>query len=218
MRPVFAAYGVDFDTRVRLHGYVSEAQFLTETWQADLVLDALHWSGGNTALETLWGEVPILTLPGRFMRGRHTAAMLWTMDLPELVARDRDDFIARGAALVGDREARLRLRASIREHKHRLYRDPGVLDTFAELIEREVRAFAPFPGSWFELDRERIKVLKGRVIGVNGAPGTVLDDEFTIACGDAAIRPLTVQRAGKPAMPTRDFLRGKSVPVGTVLR
>ncbi len=88
----------------------------------------------------------------------------------------------------------------------------------AELIEREVRAFAPFPGSWFELDRERIKVLKGRVIGVNGAPGTVLDDEFTIACGDAAIRPLTVQRAGKPAMPTRDFLRGKSVPVGTVLR
>src|SRR5690606_30101726 len=55
----------------------------------------------------------------------------------------------------------------------------------AELIEREVRAFAPYPGSWFQLDGERIKVLKARVIGVNGAPGTVLDDELTIACGDA---------------------------------
>src|SRR5690606_28506166 len=87
----------------------------------------------------------------------------------------------------------------------------------AELIEREVRAFAPFPGSWFELDGERIKLLKARVIGVNGVPGTGLDEEFTIACGDAAIRALTVQRAGKPAMTAEEFLRGKPVPAGTVL-
>ena len=88
----------------------------------------------------------------------------------------------------------------------------------AELIEREVRAFAPFPGSWLELDGERIKLLKARVIGVNGAPGTVLDEAFTVACGDAAIRPQVVQRAGKPAMSAEKFLRGKAVPVGLVLR
>jgi methionyl-tRNA formyltransferase len=88
----------------------------------------------------------------------------------------------------------------------------------AELLEREVRAFAPFPGSWLELDGERIKVLRARVVGVNGAPGTVLDEEFTVACGDAALRAVTVQRAGKPAMSATDFLRGKQVPVGTVLR
>jgi methionyl-tRNA formyltransferase len=88
----------------------------------------------------------------------------------------------------------------------------------AELIEREVRAFAPFPGSWLELDGERIKLLKARVVGVNGAPGTVLDGEFTVACGDAAILPQTIQRAGKPAMSAAQFLRGKPVPAGTVLR
>jgi methionyl-tRNA formyltransferase len=88
----------------------------------------------------------------------------------------------------------------------------------AELIEREVRAFAPFPGAWFELDGERIKLLKARVIGVNGADGTVLDDELTIACGQAALRPVTLQRAGRPAMTAAEFLRGKPVPVGTVLR
>lgn len=88
----------------------------------------------------------------------------------------------------------------------------------AELLEREVRAFAPFPGSWFELDGERIKLLKARVIGVNGAPGAVLDDEFTVACGNAAIRPLVVQRAGKPAMGADEFLRGRPVAVGSVLR
>ncbi|MGX7894757.1 methionyl-tRNA formyltransferase [Tsuneonella sp. HG222] len=88
----------------------------------------------------------------------------------------------------------------------------------AERLEREVRAFSPFPGSWFEFDGERIKVLRARMIGVNGAPGTVLDDELTIACGNAALRPVTVQRAGKPAMDAAAFLRGMSVPVGTVLR
>ena len=88
----------------------------------------------------------------------------------------------------------------------------------AELIEREVRAFAPFPGSWFELDGERIKVLRARTIGVNGFDGTVLDDALTIACGQAALRLLTVQRAGKPAMPAEDFLRGHPVPMGTVLQ
>ncbi|HWK42171.1 MAG TPA: methionyl-tRNA formyltransferase [Croceibacterium sp.] len=88
----------------------------------------------------------------------------------------------------------------------------------AELIEREVRAFAPFPGSWFDLDGERIKLLRAHVIGVNGAPGTVLDEQFTLACGDAALRPAILQRAGKPAMSAEEFLRGKAVPVGTVLR
>ena len=91
-------------------------------------------------------------------------------------------------------------------------------DKTAERLEREVRAFSPFPGSWFELDGERIKVLRARIIGVNGATGTVLDDELTIACGNAALRPVTVQRAGKPAMETAAFLRGCKVPVGTVLR
>jgi methionyl-tRNA formyltransferase len=87
----------------------------------------------------------------------------------------------------------------------------------AELLEREVRAFAPFPGSWFWLGQDRIKVLKAHVIGVNGAPGTVLDEELTIACGDAALRPVVLQRAGRPAMSAADFLRGCPVPAGTVL-
>jgi methionyl-tRNA formyltransferase len=92
------------------------------------------------------------------------------------------------------------------------WRKPG------ELLEREVRAFAPFPGSWFEMDGERIKLLRARVIGVNGAAGTVLDEQLTVACGNAALRPLKLQRAGRPALSAAEFMRGKTVPVGTVLR
>ena len=88
----------------------------------------------------------------------------------------------------------------------------------AEQVERQVRAFSPTPGAWFQLDGERVKLHAARVIGLNGAPGAVLDDQLTIACGNAAIRPLRLQKAGKPAMDTATFLRGNPVPVGTTLR
>lgn len=87
----------------------------------------------------------------------------------------------------------------------------------AEHIERQVRAFAPVPGAWFMLGDERVKLLSAHIIGVNGAPGTVLDDKLTIACGDAAIRPVRLQRAGRPVMDAADFLRGMPAPVGTIL-
>lgn len=87
----------------------------------------------------------------------------------------------------------------------------------AEEIERQVRAFAPFPGAWFELDGERIKLLKAQVAEGSGAPATVLDNALAIACGTGAIRPLRIQRAGKPAMDVDAFLRGRAVPAGTVM-
>jgi methionyl-tRNA formyltransferase len=87
----------------------------------------------------------------------------------------------------------------------------------AAVIERTVRGLAPFPGAWFELEGERVKLLLAEVVDASGAPGTVLDDDFTIACGTGAIRPLRLQRAGKPAMARDEFLRGRAVAAGVVL-
>lgn len=140
MRPAFAAHGVDLDRRVRVVGHVDESTFLRELWQADLVLDALSWSGGVTAFETFWGDVPILTLPGLFMRGRHTFAMLRLMDLPELIAADVDDLVAKAVALTRNVDERHRLRALIAARKHHLYRDDRVVAAFADMLEREVQA------------------------------------------------------------------------------
>jgi methionyl-tRNA formyltransferase len=89
----------------------------------------------------------------------------------------------------------------------------------ARALERQVRAFDPWPGSWFELDGERIKVLRAEV--VNGravvAPGTVIDRRLGVACGEAALRPLIVQRAGGVAMPVDEFLRGRPIAAGVRL-
>ena len=87
----------------------------------------------------------------------------------------------------------------------------------AAVLERRIRALSPFPGAWFELAGERIKLLRAECVTGQGAPGTVLDERFTIACGQGAIRPELVQRAGRPAMPLADFLRGHPVAAGTVL-
>ena len=87
----------------------------------------------------------------------------------------------------------------------------------AEVIERLVRGLAPFPGAWFELEGERVKLLLAEVVDASGSPGTVLDDDFAIACGTGAIRPLRLQRAGKPVLERGEFLRGRAVAAGTVL-
>jgi methionyl-tRNA formyltransferase len=87
----------------------------------------------------------------------------------------------------------------------------------AEQIERQVRAFAPTPGAFFELEGERYKVLAAEVVSKNGKPGVTLDDRLTIACGSEALRPALIQRAGKPAMATQALLRGRPIAAGTVL-
>ncbi len=88
----------------------------------------------------------------------------------------------------------------------------------ADGIERKVRGLAPFPGAWFELGDERVKLLLAEVTDASGAPGSVLEDDFTIACGAGAIRPLRLQRSGKPVLERAEFLRGRPVKKGTFLR
>ena len=90
-----------------------------------------------------------------------------------------------------------------------------------EQVLRQVNAFSPSPGAWFELNGERFRILQATVarrpgLAVYGA-GETLDPCLTIGCGDAAIRPVMIQRAGRPAMTVDDLLRGFPIPAGTRL-
>ena len=85
-------------------------------------------------------------------------------------------------------------------------------------VERQVRAFAPSPGAWFEAHGERIKLPEAEVgEDASGAPGQVLDNCLSIACGSDYIRPLKVQRAGRAIMSPGELLRGFSIGAGTIL-
>ena len=87
----------------------------------------------------------------------------------------------------------------------------------AAQVDRQVRAFAPAPGAWFEVNGERVKLLVAEATQGSGSPGQVLDDELVIACGDGAIRPTLVQRAGRGPMSPGELLRGFAIPVGATL-
>lgn len=84
-------------------------------------------------------------------------------------------------------------------------------------VLRQILAFNPAPGAFFEYEGERYKILAAELTEGTGTPGTTLDDTLTIACGTDAIRPTLIQRAGKPAMATADLLRGRPFPAGTTL-
>lgn len=87
----------------------------------------------------------------------------------------------------------------------------------APAVERQVRAFNPVPGAWFDFMNERIKVWEAEVIPGSGPPGMVADDHLKIACGERAIRPLYVQRAGKARLYVDELLRGFPIPKGAQL-
>lgn len=91
----------------------------------------------------------------------------------------------------------------------------------AAQVHNLIRGLSPFPGAWFETDaggkRERIKVLRSQLAEGSGAPGEVLDDKLTVACGEGAVRLVDLQRAGKKPMRAQEVLRGFALPPGTQL-
>jgi len=83
--------------------------------------------------------------------------------------------------------------------------------------ERQVRAFNPVPGAFFEIGGERIKLLAAEVEGLAGEPGAVLDHRLAVACAVDALVPTLVQRAGRAPMRPDELLRGFAIPPGTRL-
>jgi len=87
-------------------------------------------------------------------------------------------------------------------------------------VRNHIHGLSPTPGAFSDLSigqrRERIKMLRAEVVVASGNPGTILDDEMTIACGEGAIRVLQAQRPGKNAKTGRELVRGDRILVGTV--
>jgi methionyl-tRNA formyltransferase len=84
-------------------------------------------------------------------------------------------------------------------------------------VHNHIRGLSPFPGAWCALNGERIKVLRTTGGEGRGAPGSVLDDRLTVACGDGALRIVELQKAGAKAMRAEDFLRGSPLAAGALL-
>ena len=121
------------------------------------------------------------------------------IDLEALQPVEQDDDAATYAKKIDKAEARI-----------------DFTQTAAEVV-RQVQGLSPFPGAWFDLEGARVKLLRAEVAEGSGKPGEVLDERLAIACSDGALRPLELQKAGKPRMDLETFLRGNRIAKGTIL-
>ncbi len=150
---------------------------------------------------------------------------------PDMIAGElHDELMHVGAALM------VRALLALEEGTLALTRQPAEGATYAKKIDKaetrvdwnrpaaqvhnHIRGLSPFPGAWFEMEIggkvERVKLLRSTLGTGNGAPGVILDDALTIACGDGAVRLEEVQRAGGRAMRAEEFLRGTKIGKGTI--
>jgi len=84
----------------------------------------------------------------------------------------------------------------------------------ANKIIAKINAFYPNPGSWFELNGYRIKVIKAKETSNNGKPGTILDENLTIACSKNSVQLLQLKKEGKKEMSASEFLKGNQIKIG----
>ena len=84
-------------------------------------------------------------------------------------------------------------------------------------VVAHIHALSPNPGAWFRHENERFKVLRANKSSASGNPGTILDENLTIACKSGSIKILEIQRQGKNKQSTNDFLLGKKINKGSIL-
>lgn len=126
MAPVMRAHGADPDTQLVMHPLLGFDQWLALAARCRLHLDSLHFSGGMTSFDLCAIGLPPITLPDATLRSRQTAAMMQALDLPELIARDADDYVEKAIALASDPTRCRALAATIRERSGRLWNPDGV--------------------------------------------------------------------------------------------
>ncbi|MBK8322177.1 MAG: tetratricopeptide repeat protein [Betaproteobacteria bacterium] len=129
-----AAKGVS-EARAVFLGRAGHADYLRVNALADVMLDTLHWSGGNTSLDAIAMGLPVVTLPGAFMRGRQSAGMLGLAGVPELIAKDAEDYVRLAVRLGTDAPWRAEVRARLAAGAPRLFDDPAPVEALARLLE-----------------------------------------------------------------------------------
>jgi protein O-GlcNAc transferase len=136
----FERRGLDVAERVRfLRPNLQHSAYLRLNQVCDVMLDSMHWSGGNTSLDAFASALPVVTLPGALMRGRQSQAMLRMMGLEELIARDRAEYVEKAVALGRDRDRRRALSQRIVAARGAIFEREEPVRAFEDFLERAAR-------------------------------------------------------------------------------
>jgi len=137
---LFNAHQINFKDHVDILPRRPHDQFMALMNETDIELDSIGWTGGNTSLQALFLGKPVLTLQGKYMRGRHTSAMLTRMQLTKLnAALTKNDLYTAAEYLSKNPEALNQMSAEILEKNHVLFEDQQVIAAIDHLIKTQTK-------------------------------------------------------------------------------
>jgi CRISPR-associated protein Csy1 len=137
LKTTLDAHGIPIRERTRVLPQVGHDDYLRINMLCDAMIDTLHWSGGNSSLDALACSLPVVTLPGAFMRGRQSAGMLSLLGVPELIAADHAGYLAIAARLAGDESWRQELAARIGAAQSRLFDESDAIERLQLLLQAD---------------------------------------------------------------------------------
>jgi len=119
--------------------HLDQEHYLAINFLSDIYLDTMEWSGCNSSFEAITCDLPIVTLPGKLMRGRHSTAILTMMGLKEMIAESIDDYIKIAVRLGKDSKRRLKISEKIAENKHLVYRDKTCITALEDFLVKAMK-------------------------------------------------------------------------------
>ena len=135
----FAAFGLDAANHCAILPRLDQERYAAAAACCDAALDSIGWSGCNSTLECLAHDLPVVTLPGTLMRGRHTTAILEMMGVTDTIARTVDEYVSIAVRLAQDKEWRSDVRRAIAASKQRVYRDQACIIALEDFLDTEAR-------------------------------------------------------------------------------
>ena len=123
LKLAFEVYGLNYQDYCIFLSPMDTERFAGTAAIADVFLDSIGWSGGNTTLEAIAHNIPVVTLPGDLMRGRHSMAMLKMMEIEETIASSKEDYVQIAVRLGQDTQYRQHISKLVAENKCKLYSD-----------------------------------------------------------------------------------------------
>jgi predicted O-linked N-acetylglucosamine transferase (SPINDLY family) len=135
----FGQFGLRAEDHCLILPRLEHGRFLAAIGLSDVFLDSIGWSGGNTTLEALVYDLPIVTLRGDLMRGRHTAAMLDMMGMTATVCESIEEYVESAVSLARDVAWRAEVKRMIAASKHAIYRDRICIAALEEFLDQVAR-------------------------------------------------------------------------------
>jgi predicted O-linked N-acetylglucosamine transferase (SPINDLY family) len=136
LHQAFNQYNFNSDRYLVFLPFLNDVKYHALNCIADIYLDSIEWSGGNTTFEAIACDLPVVTLPGQFMRGRHSTAILTMMGVTETIASTIDEYIDLAIKLGKDSELRKYISDKIKSNKHRVYQDKTCITALENFLER----------------------------------------------------------------------------------